>query len=908
MKNRLHDKISDICNNIINIIYIIHFNDIQIIMVLFMALTIPVSSGSANTLITKGIGGPRIENLVGMQNILLDSLVLVPDMPLKILSICPPMAALALNLTLPTSTVVTGGITITAPKEAGMTYSIDGITYTNITGIFTTLPPGVYQASAKNASGCITQVTPVRMIPFINLGLASGFSIFSIDGAISITDPLTTVTGDIGSMAGALTIPVQLSQSKIHKSDSIAILTAAAITNAYTELTITPCNSTIPVLLGNGQVITSGAYCIGAAATLEGCLTFDGEGDPNTIFIIKIDGAFATGTASTITVINSASFNNVYWLITGATTIGASSTFQGSLLTTGAVSMAGGVSIAGRLLSTAGAISSNGINNLSGVYSYYNCSGIWLGVTSHSWDLSSNWCGGIPNLATEVVIPVGTPFSPHIDVPTAQCHNLIITAGATLTIDPANSLTVAGELVNSAGISGLILASDASGTGSLLHNTNNVPATVERYITGNIESWHFISSPVATQLIGGSWIPSGTYGNGTGYDLYLWNEPTNCWIYKLNTSVTNGWQLLHPSAFFGLGHGYLYSVQSLHSTKTFTGILNNGKITIPLTTLSPKDSIKGFNLVGNPYPSTIDWQSVSGWSRSGLVPSGLGADMWIWNPEAGNYGVCNSSSGTGTNSVTRYIAPMQGFFVRAADSGNLGISNSARLNIQDGIWKSESYNPLSLSVKVVSEADRTSDEVRLSFGYPDNNHGATKLFSPIANAPSLYVGRDINPYAVQYLTDTIENPDIQLRFKAGRDGNYTLTSSFLPNYFKTVLLVDGKSNIVIDLNLEPTYQFTASSTDPLNRFSLRFIPVKVKKKELQAAIFTVGTHIVVDMIQINEETTVSVYDVLGRKLYQNQLPARDQHTLNFFPGAQLLIIRLENHQGTLTRKIAIPPD
>jgi hypothetical protein len=37
-----------------------------------------------------------------------------------------------------------------------MTYSIDGSTYTNTTGIFTLLPAGTYIVTAKNADGCIS--------------------------------------------------------------------------------------------------------------------------------------------------------------------------------------------------------------------------------------------------------------------------------------------------------------------------------------------------------------------------------------------------------------------------------------------------------------------------------------------------------------------------------------------------------------------------------------------------------------------------------------------------------------------------------------------------------------------------------------------------------------------------------
>ena len=100
------------------------------------------------------------------------------------------------------------------------------------------------------------------------------------------------------------------------------------------------------------------------------------------------------------------------------------------------------------------------------------------------------------------------------------------------------------------------------------------------------------------------------------------------------------------------------------------------------------DSLKGFNLTGNPYPSSIDWRASSGWTRSDLVSTGGGYDMWIWNPTANNYGVYNSADadGVGTNSVTRYIAPMQGYFVTASSAGNLSMNNDVRVHDGAGNW------------------------------------------------------------------------------------------------------------------------------------------------------------------------------------------------------------------------------
>ncbi|MCX6257451.1 MAG: hypothetical protein NTW49_06085, partial [Bacteroidia bacterium] len=48
-----------------------------------------------------------------------------------------PAAPTASATLQPTCNIPTGTITITAPTGAGITYSIDGSTYTNTTGVFT---------------------------------------------------------------------------------------------------------------------------------------------------------------------------------------------------------------------------------------------------------------------------------------------------------------------------------------------------------------------------------------------------------------------------------------------------------------------------------------------------------------------------------------------------------------------------------------------------------------------------------------------------------------------------------------------------------------------------------------------------------------------------------------------------
>ena len=59
-------------------------------------------------------------------------------------------------VTQPTCISATGSITITAPTGAGITYSIDGSTYTNTTGIFNNVPSGIYTVTVRNSNGCIS--------------------------------------------------------------------------------------------------------------------------------------------------------------------------------------------------------------------------------------------------------------------------------------------------------------------------------------------------------------------------------------------------------------------------------------------------------------------------------------------------------------------------------------------------------------------------------------------------------------------------------------------------------------------------------------------------------------------------------------------------------------------------------
>jgi hypothetical protein len=100
--------------------------------------------------------------------------------------------------------------------------------------------------------------------------------------------------------------------------------------------------------------------------------------------------------------------------------------------------------------------------------------GQWTGATSTDWATTSNWCSGtLPISSTDVTIPSGTLFQPTISAIGAQCKNITISSGATLTMSGTGALTVSGNWSNSGTLT--------AGTGTVTFN--NSPAAAQT-ITG----------------------------------------------------------------------------------------------------------------------------------------------------------------------------------------------------------------------------------------------------------------------------------------------------------------------------------------------------------------------------------------------------------------------------------------
>ncbi len=482
-----------------------------------------------------------------------------------------------------------------------------------------------------------------------------------------------------------------------------------------------------------------------------------------------------------------------------------------------------------------------------------------------------------------------------------------------MTLISGKQLNVSNAKIDLTGCT-LTLKSNSSGTASLLDNgtisgMSGTNVIVERYIPGAASAWHFLSSPVAAQAIS----PDFTVSPATEYDFFTWYEQglagvnIGKWVNFKNTTILPTWNDANGSTNFVVGKGYLVQYQAANPTKIFTGMLNTGTVNFPMT-ISGTGTYAKTNLAGNPYPSSIDWKSVTGWDKSKLAVSGTSHNYYIWNDGVSQYGVYNdeNSGDVGTNGVNRYIAPMQGFFVQTAAAGDLSMTNAVRVHSSQTWLKSGGNEGFRL--KVIAPENKGSDEILFELGHNSSLGGAAKWYSFVPTAPSLSTPKSGTEYSISFLETLTNETVIPVSFKAGVDGQYTLDANLnqLPN--AQVYLLDNKLVKTQNLSENPVYTFTASKTDDASRFVLHFGNVFGINETANPQPFSVYSSNNTVYVAITKTGTVKgevyVYNTLGQVMALQNLSG-DLTKINLDASTGYYLVKVVTAESTYTAKVFV---
>ena len=400
-------------------------------------------------------------------------------------------------------------------------------------------------------------------------------------------------------------------------------------------------------------------------------------------------------------------------------------------------------------------------------------------------------------------------------------------ASANITIEGPTVIT-SGSVLNMGGhsLSNGTAANLIIEDGGQLVTTSPVKATIYKTINAwntTDKGWYLISSPIETPTITSVTNLITTDANIATYDLLRYNEQNSTW----ETYHNHMNDQTDPFNTFETGRGYLYR-NAATQTLEFAGTVNTSA-SYALSYANSNTNVKGFNIIGNPYPHVI-------------YMNGEGTAIHNTSLSAGYYRL--GLNGGWSYQTTQPINPGEGILVQVqAENVTLNIENT------DAATKANHDN-----IRFEVSNSQYEDATCAMF---DKGYGLNKIDHRNPEIPMIYIPQNGQNYAIAMMDDNTEAFD--LNFKAMTMGKYTLRFK-TQGEFNYLHVIDRMTGEDIDMLLEGEYSFVGSPQDNDARFIVRlgYLPNYNDNGENIFA-YQSGSDVVV-----SGEGELQIFDVTGR--------------------------------------------
>jgi hypothetical protein len=314
------------------------------------------------------------------------------------------------------------------------------------------------------------------------------------------------------------------------------------------------------------------------------------------------------------------------------------------------------------------------------------------------------------------------------------------------------------------------------------------------------------------------------------------------------------------------GVGYVMLVRGTNIAGTNTlwdirGPINSGTIQLPVTS-SGATNDDGWNLVGNPFASTIDWNATS-WVKDGLYNVIYSTDNSTGNTTST---VATYNGIAGVNGGSQYIASGQSFWVKAlsAAAPTLTISESAKSAGQQTTFIREAAPQDLLRITLVKDQTRDETVVYFREGYTPNfdRSDAYKMSNATFNLSTL---TESGVYlAINGMPSFDCNHTIKLTVWNAPAGTYKLDFSQYESFPEAVAIIvkDNFTKTEFDVRKTPSYEFTVTSDANSygnNRFTVDFSALSINTEfDASASDVCMGNDAQVTILGTSSDVRYSV--------------------------------------------------
>jgi len=517
-------------------------------------------------------------------------------------------------------------------------------------------------------------------------------------------------------------------------------------------------------------------------------------------------------------------------------------------------------------------------------------------TTGIEFPSSFNGSGGVI-----IINPDGVTLGSSVAIPNGGLN----ISNGTLKVNPQIDLTVGGT-TTLGNAQCLIIKSTATGSGSFIDNGfgGSGTANVEKFIPVNTYG-RTVAAPV----------------NNAGTNVFAGSDGV-----KYYDPLSTNW-LDFTTGNMATMKGYFTRFTSADGTLLFSnGALNTGTKTYTdlWRTGTGSSSNHGWNFIGNPYPSAINWDDVitlNGGSSNFVANTKLNNAIYLSD---GNGGYNSYINGVGTpNNLVRIISPATAFWVQVNSTNinagapitgaSLSFDNTVRVHqntVSSKIASTQNIIRLNLSNTNFTDGLVVRFEDAATNQY-DPDFDAFKMPADNAAYPQIYSITNNNDFlSINSIPNDFSHPvSVPLGFTDASNNSLTIKASDFSNIDANVSinLEDVLEHLMIDLRQQQSYSFNTAVSENDTRFILHFgqstSGISNINNTTNSTIYAYRNDIYIN--QIDEPTVCVIYNMLGQEIQRTELIMGILQKVSLTLPTGTYIVSLINTKQIVTQKVFI---